>query len=747
MRRSILLATLASLAITPFEARSEYLFNGYLEPTDLNSTNYYGWGRFFYPRNTGSITGNEPTIVAGPTPVPKISQHAWGGPGSVIITSSGGIYSVTQTLDFSLAGTSAAPLTTLLFQFATVGSLVDFSSIYLEYTDGTGTHQLSALEYSEYIREYREASAPQGFGAANRNAIQWDLEALGISGVTDYTIKWKALGPHMSFLQASLDVGKTGYAVESIVPATRKWDAASGSWSNGANWVGGQSSVQNGNVHFVNTTNAEVNLDTNRTVAEVQFDTNSDVTISSDNDSTLTLVTGVTTNVGATGTYTFDTEVALDALNLMQIDGGTVEFNQSVSGDYGIYKMGAGTLHFKADNTFGRDNNVVGLEGGVLRFDGKNEYNGDTIVISGTLIIGTDALAGQAGALGNSSSRIYLGPNEASYENKTGDYSTTFIIDGNHTMGRDIELGNGNLRKTLSVVNADEGAVFSGDIYLSPYEETAANNVFLTTGSSTDVAIYSGAITGGTAGHTLTVSGPGTVRFTGQEKTYRSNTVVDSGILEIATDFTGNGNMTVKTGARLAVNGTLAGAGSLLLEGGSVLSGTGTVERVFTVGNGATVAPGNSPGTLHTVSQTWEGGGAYLWSIADADAGAGIGWSSIEIDGTLNITATGSDRFQLQLNALNIGGTPGLPTDFDVFADDQWLILTADTITGFSSSAFELDLGFFALVPDIGIFSLEESGGSLYLNYYAAVPEPGTWALMLGGGAIAYALRRRRKAA
>lgn len=107
------------------------------------------------------------------------------------------------------------------------------------------------------------------------------------------------------------------------------------------------------------------------------------------------------------------------------------------------------------------------------------------------------------------------------------------------------------------------------------------------------------------------------------------------------------GDTTIDTGATLSVNGSLGG--DISVDGR--LQGTGTVGNV-TVNDGGTLAPGNSPGTLHVdgdlVMQT---GSTYAAEI-DSDTGAA---DSIAVAGNVTIEAG------TVLSVSNLGTAPLTP--------------------------------------------------------------------------------------
>ncbi|MDQ0997676.1 outer membrane autotransporter protein [Phyllobacterium ifriqiyense] len=79
------------------------------------------------------------------------------------------------------------------------------------------------------------------------------------------------------------------------------------------------------------------------------------------------------------------------------------------------------------------------------------------------------------------------------------------------------------------------------------------------------------------------------------KNTYKGETIVESGELNIAAGAAITSNTTVKRLGRLSVDGT---AQDVTLDSGSRISGVGTIGDL-TVKSGATVSPGNSVGTLH----------------------------------------------------------------------------------------------------------------------------------------------------
>lgn len=750
---SVLIGVLACLAGAAHQARAEFLFNQFLEPAfsvdpGVPNKEYSKWDLFYsasggvnYPDAAAPNGTKTPASEATPPFIPPVGSTPddptayWNVNNPTISQSNttafiaGGaaqanIYSFQAKTSFTLADTTPYTVGTVVFQFQTDGTLVDFDSIKLVYNNGSGDVQISA---SEAIREYRSSGSSFG-GVTNRNALQWDLGGLGISS---YRIVFESEAPSMSFQMAYLD---TTDITASGVPASRTWTAGNGVWSQGSNWSQGSTSVTNGNVRFANTGPATVTLDGNRQVGEIIFDTASPVEITSSGGAALTGNTGVSTTAAATGTYTIGADYILNAFNMFDVKGGTVVLAGTVSGNYGFQKRGGGTLVLSGDNSF---TGSVDVGAGILRMEGQNQYTGATSIQGGRLIVSSDVPASGSGPLGNASSNIVLGADDITTENQTVPAASLWI-EGDHTVARGVTVNTGTNEMKLGASGTVNGAVYSGAINLGP-----VGNVKLTAEAASDKLIFSGAMTGGHTSRTVTLDGQGTVIYSGANKTYASATAVNSGTLVIqsGTSFTGNGNMTVANGARLKVDGTLGGTGALTLNGGT-LTGSGTIGRTFVADAGDVLSPGNSPGTLNTASETWGGGATYLWEIGDVDAGAGTGWDRINITGNLNITADNSNRFTLQITSLDALNALGLVGDFNSNLNYSWIIASASLgISGFSASSFLLDTDDF-LNSLNGTFSLSQVGNDLVLNY-TAVPEPSTYVLLGLGLLLVGAWKRR----
>lgn len=759
------IAVLCCLNALP--ARAQYLFpgngGGYLVPNlGSNEDDYSAWDVFYSPYGSP----NKPDFaapygsyqlasLAGVTPPSNSSPGnpgAYWDPRNPTITqvgtntafiigagipNEGNIYSYSNPLSYQVSDSTPYSDGLVLFQFQTEGTVVNFSSIQLQYTNGSG--QLVSLSPEQYLTEYQSASVSgQGFSVTNRTAVEWNLTGLDVSS---YNIVFSSITPSMSLQTANMD---TSPAYASTVPEARTWNAAGSNllWSNGANWAEGTSSVENGNVFFNPSATANITLDASHTVGQMVFESPNNITINSQNGAALTANTGINTTAAATGTYTINANYAFGDYNVFDIEAGKVKLNGVVSGNNGLFKQGEGTLELNGNNTF---TGSVGVEGGTLVMGGTNVYSGGTSVVWGKLVVKGDALNGTPGALGNDTSTIALGADSSLYAYQDVTDPAAIVIDGDHTIQRNIQMAGGTFEKDLGAENTTNGAVYSGAIALQN-----STDIHLNAANVGDQVTFDGGITGGAASSsgspsTVTIDGQGTVILAGTNNSYANDTAVNSGTLRVAADgsLSSNGNVAVAAGASLFVDGTLAGSGALNLHG--TLGGTGTVNRAFAVDATSVLNPGEGTGILNTVSETWDAGGTLKFNLAEATGGSGTGWNFLQINGSLGITASLGDAFHLDLTSLGLNGIPGLAQDFDPTKDYSWEIAsTTDGISGFNVDDFSLDESGFANSYN-GIFSVSQQGDDLYLNYTASVPEPSTYAFLLVGlGTFAF-MRRRMK--
>ncbi|GGD42837.1 hypothetical protein GCM10007235_13560 [Pseudoxanthomonas indica] len=306
-----------------------------------------------------------------------------------------------------------------------------------------------------------------------------------------------------------------------------------------------------------------------------------------DNGSTLRL----TSSFALTRNVVVDTAGGFGKIDTQ---ANTITVSGVVSGDAGLEKLGAGSLLLTADNL----------------------HTGGTRISAGTLQIGNGGTTGSV--LGGV---INLG---ALNFNRSNTYTFGGQITGS---GSVTQLGTGTL--ILNGDNSYTGAttVAAGTLQVGAGGTTGSvlgnivNNAALVFNRS-DSLTYAGVI-----------SGTGSLAQNG------------TGVLTLSGVNTLTGLSTVNAG-RLLVSGSLAGA--VQVNAGGWLGGSGSVGGAVNVADGATLAPGMSPGTLSLASLTLSPGSLLNYELGLPDiVGGGVNdllsvAGQLTLDGTLNISDAGA---------------------------------------------------------------------------------------------------------
>ncbi len=445
---------------------------------------------------------------------------------------------------------------------------------------------------------------------------------------------------------------------------------------------------------------------------------------------------GFTFNVSSLTTSTSSFGYNLRPGGIVNNDNDVQIFNVPVK----LFTAGGGTPNtttiFTLNNT---------LAGGGLTFTGTwtSGTNGkETLNMNGGAMI-VDGVSGTTTTIGTTGNGVISGVGSTLTKNGAG----TLILGGSgantYTGGTIVNNGTVTANKA-NAFGTGSFTVNGGTVGIGANNQNVGA-VILNGGSITGTGIITGSSYGMTNGSVsavlagasaaLTKNGTGnTVTLTGAN-TYGGGTTVSGGNLKI-NNTTGSGT----------------GTGAVIVNTGGILSGSGIITGPVTINSGGTLAPGNSPGTLSTGSQTWNGGGSYLFQInkAGGTAGTDPGWTLANITGSLTLAATAGNKFTVSLTSLTLGNAPGALADFDGTLNYDWVIATTTTgISGFDATAFTVDSSGFTggINPATGTFSIEQNGlNNLDLIY--EVPEPSVFALVLGGGAAILAggiYRRGRK--
>jgi autotransporter-associated beta strand protein len=179
---------------------------------------------------------------------------------------------------------------------------------------------------------------------------------------------------------------------------------------------------------------------------------------------------------------------------------------------------------------------------------------------------------------------------------------------------------NGGIYNRDGAATVYMGALFGGaNTTLAGGQAGKPLTTYIVGGVNTN-SVFDGTIVDGGLGTALIFNGPGSLTLTASN-TYSANTIVNGGTL-IVNNATGSGT----------------GLGDLQIASGAGLAGSGSISGLVSIADGATLAPGNSPGTLSIGDGLVLGDGSTmnfeLGTVSDSVNVTG----DLTFGGTLNIT-------------------------------------------------------------------------------------------------------------
>ena len=168
----------------------------------------------------------------------------------------------------------------------------------------------------------------------------------------------------------------------------------------------------------------------------------------------------------------------------------------------------------------------------------------------------------------------------------------------------------------------------------------------------------------------------------------------------------------LEVGGILTVDGTMVGMNNVTLLSGASIKGIGKVAGTLTIPTGATVAPGNSIGTIYTDDLTMEADSSIDWEVGDP-----VSADLIDVNGTLDISAG------INLNLIDDGSPDG----------STYTVANYDSVTG-----DDTDITVVNAPGAIGV-NLVVGANSITID---VIPEPATFGLI---AILGLAFLRRKK--
>ncbi len=598
---------------------------------------------------------------------------------------------------------------------------------------GTGnTETIGGLTGGGALGGWTQLDAGNELNIANAVAGSYDGILFGTGG-----IKKSGVGAQ-TFTAQNIYTGSTTIEAGTIIADAADNVGVSGALGNGGDitFTGGQleytanSASTDYSTRFANSTSA-ITLDTN----------GQDVTLAGIIDSTNT--GGLTKNgtgvlsLGAANTYTGTTTLAQGVL---EADAAEVAGVSGALGNGGDITFTGGTLRHTANSagadyssrvknstdairidTNGQDvthaqqmdvTNVGGLvkEGaGRLTINDNvapafDTYQGDTTVNGGELRY--------VSSLNDlfqwySASNININNGSTFHAENAGGYlvfyNKSFNFDSNG--GNTLQFTGASIFQTLDEVGTDLTTNGGATNYISggamSLQDVQKFN-FNVASSTDDVALdVSTSITGG-ANAVVVKNGAGTMELSGNSASYIGDTEINDGLL--------------------LVSGTYSGAtGTILVNSGGALGGTGTIGGDVTVLNGGAIDLVDAQiSTALTIS-----GALDLTDVAAGDLQFELGAAGADMITAGNLIIDG-----LELNDFTFTNLGGLSAGL-------YTLIDAAALTGSLGAITE------GVIHDMN-FQLILSGNDVIINVTAAVPEPSTSFLVLLGS-TSMLLRRRRQ--
>ncbi len=219
-------------------------------------------------------------------------------------------------------------------------------------------------------------------------------------------------------------------------------------------------------------------------------------------------------------------------------------------------------------------------------------------------------------------------------------------------------------------------------------------------------------VNGGTVQATNIAGGGGTAAIN-----LNSGTIDLQGgqMTNISTIAIGDG---ISSPAQLVNAAKIASTNTIVVAANGTLAGNTFVTTPNMILNG-TISPGaNGIGAItNSGSTTFGAGGHFAVAVQDANGAPAAGWDFLQVSGQLNVQATNTNPFVIQLQSFANGQIDNV-TNFNADTNYAWIIATAGGgITNFNANKFAVDISSFENDLEGGYFYVSANGNSLILSF------------------------------
>jgi len=192
----VLVVALAASSLLSASASADFI-NPLVPPWRGSATSdFYGWENF-----TSAFGGPNMTNYAGSESAAALFNYGSGA----FITSTGNLYGAGGPLSVSIYAGLTAPVTEVIMNLATVGTMINLGSVKLVLGDNAGNSLTASPSFTE-LRS--DSAAPGGQGQIQTRSFRWILQGLPFAA-TRFEMNFNSQGANMSLDTASVDIHYT----------------------------------------------------------------------------------------------------------------------------------------------------------------------------------------------------------------------------------------------------------------------------------------------------------------------------------------------------------------------------------------------------------------------------------------------------------------------------------------------------------------------------------------------------------